>query len=190
MNTRLIVWLVSAMLRWTLPEAQHEAARARYTEIAQDAVTVAFTAEESPLFKGPLGRTKTATLLLAIASYESSFRQDVEEGRKRGDHGQSWCLMQINLGRARVRLDGDGWAWAKADEEGALSGEDLAADRKACFRMALHFARVSYRACGDLSLYTSGSCSKTEKAAKYRAFRAAELLRRNPVTWVDADALF
>ena len=189
MKTKLILWLVATMLRWTLPTPQHEAAAARYEEIAKDAVEVAFDPAEKPLFGNSIGRTQSVIVMLAIASYESGFRKDVEEGRARGDHGRSWCLMQINLGTSRVRLDGDGWAWAKEGEPGAWSGEDLAADRQKCFRMALHFARVSYRACGDLSLYTSGACSSTEKSAQFRALRAKDALRRNPIDWLDVDVL-
>lgn len=190
MKATLILWLVSAMLRWTLPEAQHDAAKTRYAEIANDAVAVAFDPAEKPIFSGPLGRTKTAALLLSIASFESGFAKDVDEGTRRGDGGRSWCLMQVNLGSARIRVEDQETFAYSFDGKTGWSGKDLADDRKKCFRAALRIARVSYRACGDLSVYTSGKCAKDEPKAKAREARAkARFLDLTPLTWLDSDIL-
>jgi hypothetical protein len=188
MHSKLILWLVTAMLRWTLPEAQHEDARARYESIARDAAEVAFDSDEAPLFPGPLGRTKTAALILSIASYESAFEEDVDVGTKRGDHGRSWCLAQINLGTARVRVEDQGQRWAYSFDGVGWSGRDLVRDRKKCFRTALHMARTSLRSCGNLSVYTSGRCSKTEPQAIARYRRAtARFGDLGQSFWLDSD---
>lgn len=187
-NESLIAWAVGAMLQWTLPAVQHDAARERYAAIAKDAAEVAFDRDEPPVFAGPSGRVRTLALLLAVASYESDFADAVDRGEKRGDHGRSWCLMQVNLGGGRIVLDGPGWRWPKAAGEG-LTGVDLVDDRRTCFRVGLHMARASYRTCRDLSLYTSGRCRKDEPKARQREARAVAMLKRWPVPGVDADYL-
>lgn len=183
-NSILLVWLVSAMLRWTLPETQHEAATARYTEIAQDAVDVAFDPEEPPLFKGPNGKIETVALMLSIASYESSFSEDVDRGVMRGDGGRSWCLMQINVGKDRVLMTGD--VYARGRDLG-WSGPDLVEERQRCFRTGLHMMRESFRICRDLSLYTTGRCVKDEQTAKWRQLRAKNMIANYPAPGEDAD---
>lgn len=186
MQAKLLLWLVAAMLSWTIPAARHDIERERYEGIAKDAVAVAFDAEEKPIYAGALARTKTALMLLAIASYESGFRRDVDDGTVRGDGGRSWCLMQVNLGHNRVLLTEDGYTYSQ-DATG-WSGKDLVEDRQRCFRVGLHLMRASHKACGNLSAYTSGRCSKKEPKAIARASRATAWFNKGEgVEWNDAE---
>jgi len=184
MHAKLLLWLVTAMLSWTLPAARHDAERDRYEAIAQDAVAVAFDAGEKPIYPGALGRTKTALMLLAIASYESGFRADVDDGTVRGDGGRSWCLMQVNLGANRILLNDDGYAFSQ--DTSGWSGKDLVQDRQRCFRTGLHLMRASHKACGNLSAYTSGRCRKKEPKAIARAARASAWFKDGKdLEWTD-----
>lgn len=180
----VIAWLVAGMLGWTLPPTMHARERARYADIAADALAVASDPSEPPLFAGDGGRLKTATLLLAIASYESAFARDVEDGRRRGDHGESACLMQVRLpGRARVEMHGELYGYGPA----GWSKEDLERDRLKCFRAALHIARESYRLCGNLSIYATGKCDRAgEPHGRAREARAKALFKLRPEPWTDA----
>jgi hypothetical protein len=200
----MIAWIVSMILTAApmekpayyadAKETQEERAD-RYNSIATDLLDVAYDAQEAPLFKGPDGRAKTAALLLSIASFESGFRKDVDIGvgeKSKGDHGRSWCLMQVQLGEAnsaghtptRIVLTPDGtYDWAYTLDKG-LGGEDLVQDRKSCFRAALHIVRVSFRACGrlpieqKLRLYVSGSCGSGGPQSSHRVTRAMSWLRK------------
>lgn len=178
----IIAWAVSSMLAWS-PVA--EAKRARYEMIAADAAIVVFDPAEKPLYAGERGRVKTLAMVLSIASFESNFLEEVELGHVRGDHGASWCLMQVSLSKeARIVLKGDVYGYAYSREQG-WSGEDLAGDRQKCFRAALHMMRESIRGCGDLSLYTSGACRQKERASEHRMKRAQWALTRTTLSDVD-----
>lgn len=200
----MIAWLVTMILTAApmekpayyadSKETQEERA-ARYNSIATDLLEVAYDAQEAPLFKGNDGRAKTAALLLSIASFESGFRKDVDIGvgeRSKGDHGRSWCLMQVQLGEAnaaghtptRIVLTPDGtYDWSYTLGKG-LGGEDLVRDRKSCFRAALHMVRVSFRACGrlpleqKLRLYVSGSCDAGAPQSAHRVTRAMSWFKK------------
>ena len=89
-------WLVGAMIAWVPP--LHDADRVRYESIARDMVAVAYDDQEAPLFAGADGRAKTALLMASIASFESQYRADVDDGRVTGDHGRSFCLMLVQVG--------------------------------------------------------------------------------------------
>jgi hypothetical protein len=185
MNTTITAWLVAAMLQWV--PAQD---RARYTAIAEDALSVVMDPSEPPLFQGAHARERTALLLLAIASLESHYRADVDDGRTRGDQGASVGLLQLNLpGDARILIseDTDGprkdlYYWARGKDGAPGWGKaDIIADRKKCFRAGLRLARESLRVCKNLSLYTMGRCSDTEPKAKHRLERARAWAVRNPL---------
>jgi hypothetical protein len=162
-------WLVGAMISWVPPA--HDADRVRYESIAQDLVSVVYDSSEQPAFTGPDGRAKTALLMASIASFESGYRADVDDGRTTGDHGRSYCLMQIQVfGRTT-----EGW-----------TGHDLVADRKKCFRAALQRIRYSFQWCKShaiedrLSGYTTGLCRDREHLARDRFFRARAYWARSP----------
>ena len=172
----LVSYLVSAMLAWVPVYAQtaesKEEALARYESIAQDAAAVAFDDQERPLFAGPNGRTQTALLMLSIASYESSYRKTVDDGATQGDHGHSFCLMQIRVGAGVTR---EGW-----------SGDDLIAERTRCFRAALHILHGSFNVCHTLpvedrmSAYATGRCFENATVSRSRIGRARNWWQSHP----------
>jgi hypothetical protein len=165
----LVAYLVAAMIGWVplhvhAPAESIDDARARYESIARDAIAVAFDESESPLFSGPEGRTQTALLMLSVASYESGYRVKVDDGRGLGDHGHSYCLMQVRVGTGVTR---EGW-----------TGHDLVSNRQLCFRAGLHIARSSFGAChalavdDRLSAYASGHCFADAAVSRTRVGRA------------------
>ena len=165
----LVSYLFAAMLAWVPAQAHapletRDQAMQRYESIARDAASVALDDNEQPLFEGQDGRAQTAVFMLAIASYESSFNKQVDEGSRRGDHGNSYCLMQIRVGLGATR---EGW-----------SGRQLTEDRKRCFRSALHLLQASFSACRNLPLddrmsaYASGHCYPNGNVSRIRAGRA------------------
>ncbi|MDP8999184.1 MAG: hypothetical protein M3O46_03635 [Myxococcota bacterium] len=165
----LASYLVVAMLAWVpvqahAPLESSDHVMARYESIALDAASVALDDNETPLFDGPDARTETALLMLAVASFESSFSRRVDEGTRRGDHGYSYCLMQIHIGPGATR---EGW-----------NGQQLIEDRKRCFRAALHILQASFTACRKLpvedrlSAYASGHCFADARISRSRLGRA------------------
>jgi hypothetical protein len=186
MNT-LIAWLTGAMLAWTLPQPQHDVERARYERIAEDAVRVAYDPEEPPLFRGDQARARTATLLVAWASYESNFRASVDDGRERGDGGAAWCLMQVHPEVGIVLEQGAGYYF----DASGLKGHDLVRSRETCFRVALHMLRASSRACARLagsdrfSVYATGQCVEGERESRRRFERALAWSRLHPIPVTD-----
>jgi hypothetical protein len=162
-------WLVGAMIAWVPP--LHDSDRVRYESIAKDLVAVAFDAQEQPVFTGDGGRAKTALLMASIASVESGDRADVDDGRVTGDHGRSFCLMQVQV----VGKTAEGW-----------TGQDLTSDRKKCFRAALKRIRISFDWCKDhaiedrLAGYTSGLCRDGEQLARNRFWRARNYWSKTP----------
>jgi hypothetical protein len=176
----LVAYLVAAMVGWVplrvhAPIESVDEASSRYDSIAEDVAAVAMDEEEAPLFGGPDGRIQTALLMLSVASFESGYRKKVDDGRGLGDHGRSFCLMQIKVGRGVTR---EGW-----------TGQDLVTDRKRCFRAALHILRTSFGVCHDLPLedrlsaYASGHCFadaaiSRSRVGRARAWRAAHALPR------------
>lgn len=170
MLERVAVWLVGAMASWV--PARTPTDQARYDSIAKDLAQVTFDPAEKPAFEGEDGRAKTALLLAAIASFESGYRADVDDGRTRGDHGTSWCLMQVRvIGKTR-----DGYV-----------GEDLVRDRTKCFRVALRIVRESFAWCKDKSIedklsgYTIGQCKDNEPLARNRFGRARSYWKDHPL---------
>ena len=165
----LVSYLVAAMTSWVPLYAQGEPrdeTASRYKSIAQDAVSVAYDESERPLFGGSTGRAQTALLMLSVASFESAFRKNVDDGTRLGDHGHSYCLMQIRVGDGTT---GEGW-----------TGSELIVDRTRCFRAALHILRGSFAACRRLpmidrmSAYATGSCSEGAEASRLRVGRALQ----------------
>ncbi len=165
----LVSYLVAAMLAWVplhahAPLESRDHVIERYGSIARDAATVALDENESSLFDGQVGRSETALLLLSVASYESNFSARVDDGTRRGDHGRSYCLMQIRVGQGATR---EGW-----------SGKQLIEDRKRCFRAALHILHASFSACHSLavddrlSAYASGHCFAAARVSRSRVVRA------------------
>jgi len=207
-------WAISRMTAWSppghsfYPDAREteEEGRARYDDIVRDAMAVAYDPAEPPLFKDSIGRAKTLAVMLAIARSESGgYRRDVDFniGKKaRGDGGKSWCIMQIQLSRpdssgrtsTRIGLKGDQYEYVYVKDKG-FGGEDLIADRKACFRVALHMARESFRACVNLpveerlSVYAGGNCEDGRPQSRVRVGNAIRWLAEKAPPGVDQDVL-
>ena len=184
-----VIWILAALSSW-VPPLHPGADFTRYRSIAEDVVAVAYDASEPPVFKGPHGRAKTALELAAIAALESQLRADVDDGRVRGELGEV-SIFQVLLPSqtARVRLTpGGGYAYASARGDG-WNYDDLITDRRKAAHVALAKVRESWKACGNLSLYTSGACSDDEPKAKHRHAYAERWLRRVPAPTTDAEAM-
>ncbi len=205
-------WVTARMSVWSPPgrttykeavETEDEG-KARYAEIARDAIHVVYDPSEPPVFPGEYGRAKTLATLLAVALAESGFRKDVDLGigsYAKGDGGRSWCLMQIQLGKAvdgktpmNIALKGDGIEYVH-DKSRGWGGEDLVADRRACLRTGLHVIRVSFNSCSGLpfderlSTYTSGNCTDGRAASRTRMAKATGWLAESAPPMKDADVL-
>jgi hypothetical protein len=187
-----VTWLLAAMLRLVppdrlqhsyVPEAREslEQTRERYVAIAEAIRDVAWDPNEQPLWTGRLGRARTASVLLSLAYHESGFRRDVDLGIGRArlarqgwnDHGRSWCVLQINLGRKPVaQPDGTMLEQSARMTEEGWSGRDLIADRDKCMRAGFHIVRRSLSTCASLpfyerlSSYAGGDCAKDESKGK------------------------
>jgi hypothetical protein len=190
-------WVVDRMLTWMPPGQSKvkmasetaEEGKARYEEIADDLISVVFDPSERPVFSGSYGRAKTLAIMLSVSWFESGFRKDVDlglGGLARGDSGQSWCLMQVKLGKEekalentkqRIVLDGDYFKFT-TDRSAGFGGKDLVRDRKACFRTGLHLIRNSFdRGAGlpvldRLSIYASGKAIRDFDVSRVRVKRA------------------
>lgn len=158
---------------------------ARYNQIAQDLLDVVFDPNEAPVYSGDRARMKTASVMLGIMYYESGFRKDVDLGEgslSKGDGGKSWCMMQINLGKAtasgstpsRIVVDANGKVSVTSDQSLGWSGQDLVADHHKCFRAGLAIMRSSFTSCGQvedrdhLMMYGSGNCKNGRKESRVR----------------------
>lgn len=191
-----------------IPEAQESVkeATARYESIAKDVLEVAWDPQEKPIFPGSRGRSRTAMVLLAVITFESAFRKDVDLGEgklSKGDGGKSWCLNQINLGvgdangntpnRIVVNIGG-GYKFTSNPLEG-WSGQDLVQDRQKCFHAALSILRSSFLACSALPLedrlrqYASGHCDKGEEASHRRMGLAMLWMGRKLPKFRDAEVI-
>lgn len=205
-------WAQNQIEKWAPPgvtwypdaRESEEEARERYQNIVRDLLSVTYDPTEKPLFSGPRGRARTTALMLSIAQTESGFRRDVDFGigkDAKGDSGESHCLMQVRLSKARdngktdkrIHLDGPYYSFT-LDGESGYGGEDLLADRKVCFRAALHIMRQSFHTCHRLpseerlGIYTSGDCERGRRSSRVRTLQAGQILSRVQVT-PDAEIL-
>jgi hypothetical protein len=197
-------WLVSLLVLLAPPERLAAAPAlpgwaettqertARYEAIAADLAAVVFDPGVRPVYGGPEGRARTATLVLALAYMESGFAPDVDQGpcyrgppgsklHGRCDGGLSACLLQIRLGAGTTR---EGW-----------TQQDLFADRRKCFTAGLRLVRQSTRAAqraglGEddlLRVYASGSVSRGAKESKVRLALARKLIARGGLPANDGN---
>lgn len=188
-----IKWVLSFMTQHAPPgrktyyvEAQEtkEEAEKRYRSIAEDLVEVVYDPNTKPAFAGQTGRARTISVMLGIMLFESGFGKNVDFGvgkYGRGDNGNSWCLMQMNVGKGRAWSRGGGWnikedrPWRYGDEKEDIvqgaSGPEMVKDRRKCFTEGLRLIKVSFRSCRKqpfnlkLLVYASGRCDPSIKAA-------------------------
>jgi hypothetical protein len=178
----LVTYLFAAMVAF-VPLSQHAYyektadTEARYAAIAADVAELALDETEAPVFKGELGRVKTALLMTSIASYESHFDARTDRGISvragDNDNGKAVGLWQTHL---YPPLLPEGWTRA-----------ELAADRKKAARYALRMVRESFRICSRhpvaelLGWYAVGGngCSSSAKAES-RVQRAMRWLEGHP----------
>lgn len=226
--TSLHQWVVQRMVSWLPPGRSFikdaletpEEGKKRYEEIAQALISVVFDPNEKPIFGGQYGRSKTLALLLSVAYFESGYRKDVDLGLgplARGDNGQSWCMMQVMLGRPshldsntrrRVVLEDkyykiisrptkyeNGQVQYTSDPPQGWGGLELVRDRKRCFRTGLHLIRKSFDACRTiplldrLSVYGAGECIKNMEASRVRVRKAQKWLAHTKPPLTDKEIM-
>jgi len=215
--TSLHQWLTNRMLSWMppgrsyIPDAKEtpKEGKTRYEKIADAMISVVYDPSEHPIFIGKYGRARTLALIASISWFESGYRKDVDLGVGafgRGDHGRSWCMMQIMLGvpnakiggtRSRVFLTQNSFKVVQPNDPewaSAYSGEDLVQDRQKCFRTGLHLLRNSFKACGNLpvedrlGVYGSGRCRAGWKPGRYRVRKAQRWLASGKPPLTDSEA--
>ncbi len=82
------------------PESNHHfyepqaVTEARYHQFAEDIAQVVLDPRVKPLFKGEYGQIKTGLLLISLAYFETSYRQDFFDCTRTGDHGLSFGPFQ------------------------------------------------------------------------------------------------
>jgi len=166
----MIAWTPLAEHRYSLHQASDQEkddyTLSRYQDIATDLVEV--LSDDKPLFEGELGKVQTGLLVLAIASFESGgFREDIDNVKGSGDHGQSHCIMQIMY---------------------PLRDGEVMNDRQDCFRIGLARIRESMQACRSyrlderLAVYARGKCDSKWGIAnsKMKMKRASYWLTTHP----------
>jgi len=143
----------------------------------------------------------------------------------RGDSGRSWCLMQVNLGkpicvdethkRLPPPVDGkceigrpstpsvlsfhDGKVDILRNDANApsdaVSGQDLIANRKLCFRAGLRIIKKSFAACKGnpledrLAAYASGSCDAGKVESKRRIGGMRSWMTMRPIPMMDPEKI-
>jgi len=211
----VIVWIMAFIMavappgrKLYFPHAQEtkQEATARYNEISRDIVEVVYDPNVKPLFRGSTGRARTVSVILSIMLHESGFRRDVDLNLgkyARGDKGNSWCLMQLNVGTGRTlkwnKKHNRKVRWDDPPEEihPGYTGAELIADRKLCIREGLRVLRLSMGGCRKLPLnqrlraYASGNCQNGAKQSETRMGTAMRWYRRSRSKrkFVDSDIL-
>jgi len=208
---KFVAWIVAFIIssappgkQTYVPDAKEtkEEAEARYESIAKDIVTV--VSEEEPLFRGPMGRIKTASVILSIMRHESGFRKDVDTGvgkLAKGDHGNSVCMMQLNIGKGRT------FPWNTVKNRAPTYGDppdeivqgwnqtEVLGDRTKCIRAGYRIIKVSFGASSGLPaldwlrVYASGSTDKGSAESRSRMGLALKYFGEHKPDFKDADVL-
>jgi hypothetical protein len=129
------------------------------------AEAIARVSESEPLFAADAhGEERTATLLVALAWYESRLKPSAKS-----KNGRWYCLYQVDK------------SYFGADADKALT------DPEVCTRTAVKIIRKSleqckYRAPDErLAAFTSGRCDRGGPESRYRMFLANKLLKEHPM---------
>jgi len=158
MEPTLTAWTLSTILALAPATSKGETAdqyRARLGRIAADVTAVV---ERSAPLPGLTGE-QTLALVLATAHQESAgFQRNIDDGTLLGDHGQSFCLMQIRARKGHVPThDAVARTW---------TGADLIADRRKCVAAGVAMLRDAMTMCAAkgmkgsalISPYLVGRC--------------------------------
>jgi hypothetical protein len=167
---------------------------ARRRELATAIVEAAFDPEASPVFRGDNGRSRTAMLIALKFWTEGGFRRDIQSGFNRdaqakiglNDHGNSYCLSQINLGRKRYTAqDGSTYYDSATTTQEGWWGSQLLEDPHKCAAATVTLLRQSFGACHALPLeerlaaYARGNCeSETGRKISVHRMRALKAFWR------------
>lgn len=216
MKEAFVIWLLSTMTAISpparpgliIPEARETQveAEARYKEIAEAIVDGSL--QTKSLFKGEHGLSKTMMFVATVFYVESGYRRDVDLGLGRArlgrlgvnDHGRSWCMGQINLGKRSisdpdqpgVTIDTS----ATTTKEG-WTGKELLEDRVKCVVTTINRARQSFGACYSLprehwmAAYAAGTCNSEsgQRSSRTRMSMFARLLKNHRPIATDAELL-
>ena len=123
--------------------------QARYEQFAKDIAQVVLDPQVKPIFAGEDGRVKTGLLLVVLARYESSFRNDVMTCTKLGDNGRAFGTYQSHRSPDTVCQGNIQAAW--------IAIEMIRESFQVC-----HNFPMSYR----LAEYTDGNNLNTSRAFK------------------------
>lgn len=173
------------------PEGQETVAEAeaRYRSIARDVISVIYDPNTKPLFTGPYGRARTVAVVLSVMFHESSFMRHVDYGLgkyARGDHGKSWCLMQVKIEDERTMrwnsVEDRPVAWNDPKDQifEGHTGEEMVEDRQVCIREGIKILQISFGGTKGmpiddrLRIYASGSRDKGALASKNRMRKAMQ----------------
>ncbi|MCW5836843.1 MAG: transglycosylase SLT domain-containing protein [Labilithrix sp.] len=128
------------------------------------AEAIARVSESEPLFAADdRGEERTATLLVAIAWYESRLKPSA-----RSKNGRWYCLYQL-------------------DKSYLPNAEKALSDPEMCTRAAVKILRKSLAMCKArppnerLAAFMSGQCDRGGAESRYRMFLANKLLREHPM---------
>ena len=128
------------------------------------AEAIARASESEPLFAvDDRGEERTATLLVALAWYESRLKPSAKS-----QNGRWYCLYQVDKSYF-------------PDAEKALTDPEM------CTRTAIKLLRRSLELCkarapdDRLAAYTSGVCERGGLESRYRMFLARKLMKEHPM---------
>lgn len=174
----LIQWMMSVMLALSPLDKQSDSREyessyekeLRLESIAWDITSVVYDDNEKPLFPGADGREKSAVFVATWAAHESGgFAKAIDEGRRKGDNGSSWCIMQLHIGAGKTA---EGW-----------TGSDVIRDRRKCIASGYRVMKNAWGMCqGDpserMAAYISGRCDVSRDSSRTRYMHAMSLHRK------------
>lgn len=177
-KTTIVAWLTSMMLSW-IPAYVTDNANAvetrdemkdRFTEIADDVYDV--VKEDGNIFYGNHADIRSMWAILGTSHHETRWAKEVDVWTHEDTHvikDGAWCLMQIQLGKKKIYLDGENKDYIVDSNIVTLegwSGRDLVADRKKCLKVGYRMIKQSFGACRNkpmslwMAAYASGSCDR------------------------------
>lgn len=172
-------WILSLILASLPANAPPTKWASTYPETAEGIAYVVTSPAEKPLFEGPDGRARTATLLVALARFESTF----QPGAK-GDCGHPGLCKEGETAKSHGLFQVQGYG-------------DLT-DPKDATRAAMTELRASMRGCAAhplddrLAFYASGGAHGCDNhggilASRHRMFLAKKLFREHPLQLGGTD---